>query len=56
MTLAMVCSLPAYGEYSYQLLLPPDAETARLTGINHPELSSGGLPASSDLSTASNTT
>ena len=33
-TLAMVCSLPAYGEYSYQLLLPPDAESARLTGIN----------------------
>lgn len=33
MTLAMVCSLPAYAEYSYQLLLPPDAENARLTGI-----------------------
>ena len=33
MTLVMACSLPAYAEYSYQLLLPPDAENARLTGI-----------------------
>jgi len=31
----VVYSSPALAEYSFQLLLPPDAEDARLTGINN---------------------
>jgi len=35
MMLAMICSLPAYAEYSYQLVLPPGADNAVLWGINN---------------------
>lgn len=35
MMLAMICSLPALAEYSYQLVLPPGADNARLWGINN---------------------
>lgn len=35
MLLAMICSLPVLAEYSYQLVLPPGADNARLWGINN---------------------
>jgi len=35
MMLAMICSLPALAEYSYQLVLPPGADNARVFGINN---------------------
>jgi hypothetical protein len=31
----MICSLPAYAEYTYQLVIPPGAPNANLFGINN---------------------
>jgi len=33
--LTIICTLPAYAEYNYQIVLPPDADNARIFGINN---------------------
>jgi hypothetical protein len=41
-TLVIICSLPAYAEYTYQLVIPPAAENANLFGINNAGKTVGG--------------
>jgi hypothetical protein len=38
----MICSLPAYADYSFQLIIPPGAENAQALGINNAGTVVGG--------------
>jgi hypothetical protein len=45
----MICTSSAYAEYSYQLVIPPDAENASLLGINNAGKVVGRVSADSEF-------